>query len=45
MIIHAYAVIRWYLEMEDHNQNINNDNDKEKKQINIDGLVNFCKKR
>ena len=39
------AVIRWYLEMEDHNQNINNDNDKEKKQINIDGLVNFCKKR
>ena len=24
------AVICWYLEMEDHNQNINNDNGKEK---------------
>ena len=40
LLIHIYldqqkmpspdAVICWYLEMEDHNQNINNDNDKEK---------------
>ena len=27
------AVLRWYLEMEDYNQNINNDNDKKKKKI------------
>ena len=44
MIIHAYAVIRWYLEMEDHNQNINNDNDKEKKTDKYRWISEFLQK-